>query len=80
MSRIKKMLLISGIVLLVLIVVPAALFKWSQTKSEASRLKEGDRAPDFSLTDQNGNTVRLADYRGKKTLVLAFYIKAGTPG
>lgn len=80
MSRGKKMLIASGIILLVLIAVPAVLFQWSQKKSDASRLKEGDRAPDFSLSDQNGNLVRLADYRGKKNLVLAFYIKAGTPG
>lgn len=80
MTRVKKMLLIAGIVLVLLIAVPAVLFQWSQGKSDASRLKIGDRAPDFSLPDQNGNTVHLADYRGKKTLVLAFFVKAGTPG
>jgi peroxiredoxin len=42
--------------------------------------KVGDRAPDFSLQDQNGATVKLADYRGKKNVVLAFYIKAFTGG
>ena len=40
----------------------------------------GDRAPDFALTDQTGSTVRLSDFRGKKSVVLAFYIKAYTPG
>lgn len=43
-------------------------------------LKVGDQAPDFALTDQNGQTVRLSDYRGKKNVVLAFYIRAFTPG
>jgi peroxiredoxin Q/BCP len=43
-------------------------------------LKVGDRAPDFALPDQNGKTVRLSDFQGKKAVVLAFYIKAGTPG
>jgi len=43
-------------------------------------LKVGDRAPEFILQDQKGNTVRLSDFRGKKTVVLAFYIKANTPG
>ena len=43
-------------------------------------LKAGDRAPDFSLQDQDGREVRLADYRGKKNVVLAFYIKAFTGG
>lgn len=42
--------------------------------------KIGDRAPDFALEDQWGNTVRLTDFKGKTALVLAFYIKAGTPG
>ncbi len=43
-------------------------------------LKAGDAAPDFALADQSGATVRLADFRGKKSVVLAFYIRAGTPG
>jgi peroxiredoxin Q/BCP len=45
-----------------------------------SALKVGDAAPDFALPDQHGNTVRLSDFRGKHSLVLAFYVKAGTPG
>jgi peroxiredoxin len=43
-------------------------------------LKIGDRAPDFELQDQNGREVKLADYLGKKNVVLAFYIKAFTGG
>ena len=39
----------------------------------------GDSAPDFSLPDQNGNTHRLSDYRGK-TLLIAFYPADFTPG
>ena len=46
----------------------------------SSPLKVGDRAPDFSLSDQNGQLVKLADFRGKKPVVLAFYPKASTPG
>ncbi|MGA9588864.1 MAG: peroxiredoxin, partial [Salegentibacter sp.] len=42
-------------------------------------LKEGDKAPAFSAEDQDGNTVRLEDFKGKK-LVLFFYPKASTPG
>jgi cytochrome oxidase Cu insertion factor (SCO1/SenC/PrrC family) len=45
-----------------------------------AQLKVGDRAPDFALQDQKGQTVKLSDYLGKKTVVLAFYIKASTPG
>jgi len=40
----------------------------------------GDQAPDFSLPDQNGTVVKLSDLRGRKNVVLAFYIKAFTPG
>jgi peroxiredoxin Q/BCP len=40
---------------------------------------EGDRAPDFTLPDQDGNPVSLSDYTGQ-TLVLYFYPKADTPG
>ncbi len=43
-------------------------------------LKEGDKAPVFSLPDDNGNIVRLGDYAGKKTVVLFFFPRADTPG
>ncbi|MGB5238737.1 MAG: redoxin domain-containing protein, partial [Flavobacteriaceae bacterium] len=42
-------------------------------------LKEGDKAPNFSAKDQDGNTVSLSDFEGKK-LVVFFYPKASTPG
>jgi peroxiredoxin Q/BCP len=44
------------------------------------RVGPGDVAPDFSLSATNGKTVKLADYRGKKTVVLAFFPKAFTGG
>jgi peroxiredoxin len=46
----------------------------------SATLKVGDAAPDFALPDQNGQTVRLSDFRGKQSVVLAFYIKAFTGG
>ena len=42
-------------------------------------LDSGTQAPDFTLSDQDGNPVHLADLRGK-TVVLYFYPKADTPG
>ena len=42
-------------------------------------LETGMKAPDFSLPDQDGNTVRLSDFQGKK-VVLYFYPKDNTPG
>ncbi len=42
-------------------------------------LKAGDKVPNFSVKDQDGNTISLTDYNGKK-LVVFFYPKADTPG
>jgi thioredoxin-dependent peroxiredoxin len=42
-------------------------------------LSEGDRAPNFTLLDQNGEKVKLSDLRGE-TVVLYFYPKADTSG
>jgi len=42
-------------------------------------LKIGDQAPSFSGKDQNGNTVKLEDYKGKK-VILYFYPKDNTKG
>lgn len=44
-----------------------------------TKLNIGDKAPNFEALDQNGNTIKLSDYKGKK-LVLFFYPKASTPG
>ncbi len=46
----------------------------------APKVKVGDMAPDFTLTDQNGNKVSLHDFKGKKNVALAFYIFAFTGG
>ena len=42
-------------------------------------LKEGSKAPGFTLDDQDGNSVSLSDFAGQKVL-LWFYPKASTPG
>ena len=42
-------------------------------------LTVGQKAPDFTLNDQNGNPVSLSDYLGKKVVVY-FYPKDNTPG
>ena len=42
-------------------------------------LQEGDKAPDFSVKDQDGADVKLSDFRGSK-VVLYFYPKDDTPG
>lgn len=42
-------------------------------------LKAGDKVPDFTAMDQDGNAISLSDYKGKK-LVVFFYPRANTPG
>ena len=44
-----------------------------------TKLEEGDLAPNFSLSDKDGNTVTLEDFRGHKVIVY-FYPAASTPG
>ena len=44
-----------------------------------SRVEVGDAAPDLTLSTQSGEPIRLADYQGKKFVVLFFYPKDGTP-
>ena len=57
---------------------------FAQTKKEAPSMpKVGDVAPDFALKYSDGKDlkeVKLSDYRGKKNVVLAFYVFAFTGG
>jgi peroxiredoxin Q/BCP len=50
------------------------------TMAKDKELKEGDLAPDFSLSASNGQKISLKDYKGKKRVVLYFYPKDDTPG
>jgi len=45
-----------------------------------TNLKVGDVAPDFTLTSNKWEKVKLSDFRGKKNVVLAFYVLAFTGG
>jgi thioredoxin-dependent peroxiredoxin len=49
-------------------------------QAPAATLKVGDPAPDFTLQGSDGKTYSLADYRGKKAVVLAWFPKAFTAG
>jgi peroxiredoxin Q/BCP len=46
----------------------------------ATPLRVGDRAPDFTLPDTDGNPVALSTLLGHGPVILAFYVKAFTPG
>ena len=45
-----------------------------------TNLKIGDTAPDFTLPDTSFKKVTLSDFRGKKNVILAFYVLAFTGG
>ena len=44
-----------------------------------AKIRVGDKAPEFSATAQDGGTIRLGDYLGKKALVLFFYPRDNSP-
>ena len=73
-----------GLLLAATLTVTAASPTFAQTKKEDSGMpKVGDMAPDFTLKYSDGKDlkeVKLSDYRGKKNVVLAFYIFAFTGG
>jgi len=48
--------------------------------AQAAAPNVGEKAPDFSLPDQNGKQVKLSDFAGRKNVVLAFYVLAFTGG
>jgi len=75
--------LAAGLLMSTLFVTLASPLR-AQMKTEDSAMpKVGDMAPDFTLKHFDGNDlkdVKLSDYRGKKNVVLAFYIFAFTGG
>jgi len=44
------------------------------------KIEKGEKAPDFAAKNQAGNDVKLADFKDKKNVLLAFYPKDATPG
>ena len=75
MNRLITTALVAGILLPTL----RAADKPAETPPPPA-VKVGGIAPDFTLTDQNGNKVSLHDFKGKKYVALAFYIFAFTGG
>jgi cytochrome oxidase Cu insertion factor (SCO1/SenC/PrrC family) len=51
-----------------------------QAQPLMTKVKVGDPAPDFTLSDQNNKQVKLSDFKGQKNVVLAFYVLAFTGG
>lgn len=69
-----------AIAFLITCVITVAGFAQAAPKAPTTHLKVGDTAPDFTLTDTAGKPVKLSDFRGKKSVVLAFYVLAFTGG
>ena len=65
---------------LISLVFVAALAAAGSAQTPAVTLKVGDTAPDFTLKASDGKTYSLADYRGKKAVVIAWFPKAFTAG
>lgn len=75
--RIRSQTVVMGVVLSLLGMIGSA----QQTSAPPqTSVKVGDPAPDFTLQDQNLKPVRLSDFKGKKNVVLAFYVLAFTGG
>jgi peroxiredoxin Q/BCP len=56
------------------------LFAASVSLSSAAEVKVGDDAPDFSMVGSDGKTYKLADFKGKQAVVVAWYPRAFTGG
>ena len=54
-------------------------YKFLMNGADPIMLEIGTKAPEFTLPDQNGNSISLSDFLGKK-VVLYFYPKDNTPG
>lgn len=68
-------------VLLVAALIAGGLATAQQRPAVAhTNLKVGDVAPDFTLPDTSFKQVKLSDFRGKKNVILAFYVLAFTSG
>jgi AhpC/TSA family len=79
--RLKREWILAALLLAGSQLAPASLF--AQNKGDSAMPKVGDVAPDFTLKYFDGSNlkdVKLSDYRGKKNVVLAFYVFAFTGG
>lgn len=76
MQRVLRPFVIASLVMM----MAAAALAADQNTPPEPKIKTGDMAPDFTLRDQSGKQVKLSDFRGKKNVVLAFYVFAFTGG
>jgi peroxiredoxin len=65
---------------LMLLCTMALVAMAQQPAPPKTNLKVGDAAPDFTLPSTTGEKIKLSDFKGKKNVVLAFYVLAFTGG
>lgn len=76
---------IRAVLCVLLLAVVAGQFSVSAVSAQEeaiakTNMKVGDVAPDFTLLSNDWKPVKLSDFRGKKNVVLAFYVLAFTGG
>jgi peroxiredoxin len=74
--------IVTAFTALVLLLLMAGQFSAAAQEDAIAKtnLKVGDVAPDFTLLANDWKPVKLSDFRGKKNVVLAFYVLAFTTG
>ena len=75
-----KRTLALGLLAAAALAAPSAVPQVEKSEIAKMTLKVGDTAPDFTLLSDGWKTVKLSDYRGKKNVVVAFYVFAFTGG
>ena len=83
MREIFSRMLVAGLLASALLAASGGPLSAQSKKTDSAMPKVGDTAPDFKLHYFDGNDLKdvsLSDYRGKKNVVLAFYIFAFTGG
>jgi len=75
----RRLIVVCGLALL-LLGARAPVAAQEEPVVAKTTLKVGDAAPDFTLLSDQWKQVKLSDYRGKKNVVLAFYVLAFTGG
>ena len=77
----KRMVAMASAALLALVLLPLAARAQDQQPAIATTsLKVGDVAPDFTLPSDQHGSVTLSSFRGKKNVIVAFYVLAFTGG
>jgi len=67
-------------IILIIVILAIGLLSINKLMAQKNKIKVGDKIPNFTLDDQNGNRFSVSDLFGKKAMVIYFYPKDDTPG